>query len=124
MNEMEKKLEKFSWVLDEATEKIVREGVRLDLDFIKIVECTVSIPYAILFSMARPGQEKPLAAQTTKFVQATAEKIGEAAAEAGAKGEFNPKKEPELYDGPLKAENVPAEIRRKLSEFFEETKGS
>jgi hypothetical protein len=113
--------------MDAATMYLIEAASYADICPTKVAESTVAMPFAILFGVCRPGAEYKLALETTKMVVDAATEIGKDAARAakatGYSGSFVPADVPaEPYDGPLKQEDIPENVRAFFDKFFETKK--
>ncbi len=117
MNRKEKDA-KMCTVLDAATEKLVRGGFENGFDIEEIAKASVTIPFAILFSVVKPGNEARLGPVIADMVSTMAQSIGNNSNEIAAEIKKQKIKDGAPYDGPLKAEDVPEDIQKALKEFF------
>tara|TARA_R110000824_G_scaffold30184_2_gene99611 strand:- start:4872 stop:5243 length:372 start_codon:yes stop_codon:yes gene_type:complete len=119
----EEKFQELGIAMDQAIGVIVEKAAELDLDPILVTKASVVIPFAILFGICRSGHEEELAEIATDLIVDAAQTVGKnskkAALEAGDIKSAARETESKLYDGPLKAKDIPEQIKKELHEFFE-----
>tara|TARA_R100000781_G_scaffold90365_1_gene55834 strand:- start:167 stop:589 length:423 start_codon:yes stop_codon:yes gene_type:complete len=133
----EKSQEALGSAIERAVQEIVIVAAEFDMDPVHVTQASLLVPFSILLGLCRAGEEFKMAELGTAVIVEAAQAIGKDIKRAAAlaneskriellkskKEKINAAKvsNSKLYDGPLKEEDVPEEIRKNINEFFGNT---